>query len=144
MNLSLISSIFESDSVCIFQRSLVAKVQRRQLPDVGMLFFNLTVRREHLVSDSLNEVIGLVCLIVQGQCIIRIISSLSLCPFVYPFIFSSIYIFVIHSQQVWHMYFLECSCCNISKNLITSMAWYVIWDWTASSEWYSHSHHAPL
>ena len=34
----------------------MAKVQRRQLPDVGMLFLNLTVRREHLVSDSLNEV----------------------------------------------------------------------------------------
>ena len=40
----------------LLQRSLVAKVQRRQLPDVGMLFLNLTVRREHLVSDSLNEV----------------------------------------------------------------------------------------
>ena len=41
---------------CMLQRSLVAKVQRRQLPDVGMLFFNLTVRRDRLVSDSLNEV----------------------------------------------------------------------------------------
>ena len=36
----------------------MAKVQRRQLPDVGMLFLNLTVRREHLVSDSLNEVLN--------------------------------------------------------------------------------------
>ena len=38
------------------QRSLVAKVQRRQLPDIGMLFLNLTVRRSNLVADSLNEV----------------------------------------------------------------------------------------
>ena len=41
---------------CVFQRSLVANVQRRQLPDVGILFLNLTVRRSHIVSDSLNEV----------------------------------------------------------------------------------------
>jgi hypothetical protein len=40
----------------ILQRSLVAKVQRRQMPDVGMLFLNLTVRRSHIVADSLNEV----------------------------------------------------------------------------------------
>ena len=31
-------------------------MQKRQLPDIGMLFLNLTVRRAHLVSDSLNEV----------------------------------------------------------------------------------------
>ena len=40
----------------LLQRSLVAKVQRRQMPDVGMLFLNLTVRRSHMVSDSLNEI----------------------------------------------------------------------------------------
>ena len=26
------------------------------MPDVGMLFLNLTVRRSHMVSDSLNEI----------------------------------------------------------------------------------------
>ena len=31
-------------------------MQRRQLPDIGMLFLNITIRRSHLVSDSLNEV----------------------------------------------------------------------------------------
>ncbi|XP_052773561.1 probable E3 ubiquitin-protein ligase HECTD2 isoform X2 [Mya arenaria] len=46
----------EQQMILMARRSLVAKVQRRQLPDVGMLFFNLTVRREHLVSDSLNEI----------------------------------------------------------------------------------------
>ena len=43
----------------MLQRSLVAKVQRRQLPDVGMLFLNLNIRRAHIVSDSLNEVSAL-------------------------------------------------------------------------------------
>lgn len=46
----------EQQMILMARRSLVAKVQRRQLPDVGMLFFNLTVRREHLVSDSLMEI----------------------------------------------------------------------------------------
>ncbi|XP_045190576.1 probable E3 ubiquitin-protein ligase HECTD2 isoform X2 [Mercenaria mercenaria] len=46
----------EQQMILMARRSLVAKVQRRQLPDVGMLFFNLTVRRENLVSDSLNEI----------------------------------------------------------------------------------------
>lgn len=41
----------------VLQRSLVAKVQRHQLPELGMLFLNLTVRRSHMVSDSLNEVL---------------------------------------------------------------------------------------
>ncbi|KAK2167348.1 hypothetical protein LSH36_29g07011 [Paralvinella palmiformis] len=30
--------------------------KRRQMPDIGMLFLNLSVRRSHLVSDSLNEI----------------------------------------------------------------------------------------
>ena len=38
------------------QKSLVAKVQRREMPDMGMLFLNIKVRRSHLISDSLNEV----------------------------------------------------------------------------------------
>ncbi|PVD29768.1 hypothetical protein C0Q70_09025, partial [Pomacea canaliculata] len=46
----------EQQMIIQARRSLVAKVQRRQLPDVGMLFLNLTVRRSHLVSDSLNEI----------------------------------------------------------------------------------------
>ncbi|KAI8512583.1 putative E3 ubiquitin-protein ligase HTD2 [Branchiostoma belcheri] len=37
------------------RRSLVQKVQRRQMPDMGMLFLNLNVRRSQLVSDSVNE-----------------------------------------------------------------------------------------
>ncbi|XP_062616198.1 probable E3 ubiquitin-protein ligase HECTD2 isoform X2 [Saccostrea cucullata] len=46
----------EQQMIIMARRSLVAKVQRRQMPDVGMLFLNLTVRRSHLVSDSLNEI----------------------------------------------------------------------------------------
>ncbi|XP_074642378.1 putative E3 ubiquitin-protein ligase HECTD2 [Tubulanus polymorphus] len=46
----------EQQMIIMARRSLVAKVQRRQLPDIGMLFLNLNVRRSHLVSDSLNEV----------------------------------------------------------------------------------------
>eukprot|EP00058_Branchiostoma_floridae_P022602 XP_002608092.1 hypothetical protein BRAFLDRAFT_91430 [Branchiostoma floridae] len=38
------------------RRSLVQKVQRRQMPDMGMLFLNLNVRRSQLVSDSVNEI----------------------------------------------------------------------------------------
>ena len=38
------------------QKSLVAKVQRREMPDMGMLFLNIKVRRSNLISDSLNEV----------------------------------------------------------------------------------------
>jgi len=43
------------------QRCLVSKVQQRQMPDIGMLFLNLKVRRSHLVSDSLNEVSIVLC-----------------------------------------------------------------------------------
>ncbi|CAG5130186.1 unnamed protein product [Candidula unifasciata] len=46
----------EQQMIIMARKSLVAKVQRRQLPDIGMLFLNLTVRRSHLVSDSLNEI----------------------------------------------------------------------------------------
>nr|XP_022337082.1 probable E3 ubiquitin-protein ligase HECTD2 [Crassostrea virginica] len=46
----------EQQMIIMARRSLVAKVQRRQMPDVGMLFLNLTVRRSHMVSDSLNEI----------------------------------------------------------------------------------------
>ncbi|KAI0216958.1 putative E3 ubiquitin-protein ligase HECTD2 [Lamellibrachia satsuma] len=46
----------EQQMIVMARRSLVAKVQRRQLPDIGMLFLNITVRRSHLVSDSLNEI----------------------------------------------------------------------------------------
>lgn len=60
LSISAKRSILQRDSeqqmIIMARRSLVAKVQRRQLPDVGMLFLNLTVRREHLVSDSLNEI----------------------------------------------------------------------------------------
>ncbi|XP_066277457.1 probable E3 ubiquitin-protein ligase HECTD2 isoform X2 [Branchiostoma lanceolatum] len=38
------------------RRSLVQKVQRRQMPDMGMLFLNLNIRRSQLVSDSVNEI----------------------------------------------------------------------------------------
>lgn len=53
---SILQHDSEQQMIIMARRSLVAKVQRRQLPDVGMLFFNLTVRREHLVSDSLHEI----------------------------------------------------------------------------------------
>ncbi|KAK3096247.1 hypothetical protein FSP39_024931 [Pinctada imbricata] len=60
LSISAKRSILQKDSeqqmIIMARRSLVAKVQRRQLPDVGMLFLNLTVRRSHLVSDSLNEI----------------------------------------------------------------------------------------
>ncbi|XP_052102432.1 probable E3 ubiquitin-protein ligase HECTD2 isoform X1 [Mytilus californianus] len=46
----------EQQMIIMARRSLVAKVQRRQLPDVGMLFLNLNIRRAYLVSDSLNEI----------------------------------------------------------------------------------------
>ncbi|ESO93074.1 hypothetical protein LOTGIDRAFT_119782, partial [Lottia gigantea] len=46
----------EQQMIIMARKSLVAKVQRRQLPDIGMLFLNLKVRRTHLVSDSLNEI----------------------------------------------------------------------------------------
>ena len=32
-------------------------VKRREIPNMGMLFLNLKVRRSHLVSDSLDEVL---------------------------------------------------------------------------------------
>lgn len=38
------------------RKSLVAKVQRREMPDMGMLFLNIKVRRSNLISDSLNEI----------------------------------------------------------------------------------------
>eukprot|EP00794_Sanderia_malayensis_P005513 gene5513-6198_t len=38
------------------RESIVKHVKRRQAPNMGMLFFNLKVRRSHLVSDSLNEI----------------------------------------------------------------------------------------
>ncbi|KAL5021403.1 hypothetical protein ScPMuIL_000558 [Solemya velum] len=60
MSISAKRTILQRDSeqqmIIMARRSLVAKVQRRQLPDVGMLFLNLNVRRTHLVSDSLNEI----------------------------------------------------------------------------------------
>lgn len=46
----------EQQMIVMARRSLVAKVQSKQMPDIGMLFLNLTVRRSHLVSDSLNEI----------------------------------------------------------------------------------------
>jgi len=52
--LSLITVL--TSCVSYEQKSLVAKVQRREMPDMGMLFLNIKVRRSHLISDSLNEV----------------------------------------------------------------------------------------
>uniref|UniRef100_A0A0L8FP38 HECT-type E3 ubiquitin transferase n=1 Tax=Octopus bimaculoides TaxID=37653 RepID=A0A0L8FP38_OCTBM len=46
----------EQQMIVMARRSLVDKVQKRQLPDIGMLFLNLHVRRSYLVSDSLNEI----------------------------------------------------------------------------------------
>ncbi|XP_014666316.1 PREDICTED: probable E3 ubiquitin-protein ligase HECTD2 isoform X2 [Priapulus caudatus] len=46
----------EQQMIINARRSLVAKVQRRQQPDIGMLFLNLNIRRSELVEDSLNEI----------------------------------------------------------------------------------------
>ncbi|KAL9983333.1 hypothetical protein ACROYT_G005487 [Oculina patagonica] len=46
----------ESQMIVMARKSLVAKVQRREMPDMGMLFLNIKVRRSHLISDSLNEI----------------------------------------------------------------------------------------
>ena len=48
--------IYYLSSFTYQQKSLVAKVQRREMPDMGMLFLNIKVRRSNLISDSLNEV----------------------------------------------------------------------------------------
>ncbi|KAH9524841.1 putative E3 ubiquitin-protein ligase HTD2 [Bulinus truncatus] len=53
---SILQKDSEQQMIIMARKSLVAKVQRRQLPDIGMLFLNLTVRRSHLVSDSLSEI----------------------------------------------------------------------------------------
>uniref|UniRef100_A0A2C9MAF0 HECT-type E3 ubiquitin transferase n=1 Tax=Biomphalaria glabrata TaxID=6526 RepID=A0A2C9MAF0_BIOGL len=53
---SILQKDSEQQMIIMARKSLVAKVQRRQLPDIGMLFLNLTVRRSHLVSDSLTEI----------------------------------------------------------------------------------------
>ncbi|KAK7482010.1 hypothetical protein BaRGS_00026702 [Batillaria attramentaria] len=53
---SILQKDSEQQMIIQARKSLVAKVQRRQLPDVGMLFLNLTVRRAYIVSDSLNEI----------------------------------------------------------------------------------------
>lgn len=46
----------ESQMIVMARKSLVAKVQRREIPDMGMLFLNIKVRRSHLIHDSLNEI----------------------------------------------------------------------------------------
>lgn len=46
----------ESQMLVMARKSLVAKVQRREIPDMGMLFLNIKVRRSNLISDSLNEI----------------------------------------------------------------------------------------
>ncbi|XP_041367987.1 probable E3 ubiquitin-protein ligase HECTD2 isoform X2 [Gigantopelta aegis] len=53
---SILQKDSEQQMIVMARKSLVAKVQRRQLPDIGMLFLNLTIRRSHLVSDSLHEI----------------------------------------------------------------------------------------
>ncbi|XP_072177562.1 probable E3 ubiquitin-protein ligase HECTD2 [Diadema setosum] len=46
----------EQQMIMTARRTLVAKVQQREMPNMNMLFLNLKVRRSHLVSDSLHEV----------------------------------------------------------------------------------------
>ncbi|KAL8601284.1 putative E3 ubiquitin-protein ligase HTD2 [Nucella lapillus] len=53
---SILQKDSEQQMIIQARKSLVAKVQRRQLPDVGMLFLNLNIRRSHIVSDSMNEI----------------------------------------------------------------------------------------
>ena len=40
----------------IFQESLVKQMRKKEAPSMGMLFFNMRVRRVNLIEDSLNEV----------------------------------------------------------------------------------------
>lgn len=53
---SILQRDSEQQMIVMARKSLVDNVQKRQLPDIGMLFLNLKVRRSHLVSDSLNEI----------------------------------------------------------------------------------------
>ena len=46
----------ESQMIEIARRSLIQGVKKREPPVVSMLFLNLRVRRDHLISDSLNEI----------------------------------------------------------------------------------------
>ncbi|CAE1250212.1 HECTD2 [Acanthosepion pharaonis] len=53
---SILQRDSEQQMIVMARKSLVDNVQKRQLPDIGMLFLNLKVRRSNLVSDSLNEI----------------------------------------------------------------------------------------
>ncbi|XP_065071467.1 probable E3 ubiquitin-protein ligase HECTD2 [Rhopilema esculentum] len=48
----------DSEMKMLFEarESIVKHVKRREVPNMGMLFLNLKVRRSHLVSDSLDEI----------------------------------------------------------------------------------------
>jgi len=48
----------DSETKMLFEarESIVKHVKRREIPNMGMLFLNLKVRRSHLVSDSLDEI----------------------------------------------------------------------------------------
>ncbi|XP_073997880.1 probable E3 ubiquitin-protein ligase HECTD2 isoform X3 [Rhodnius prolixus] len=46
----------EQQMILTARRSLVAKVARHQAPQIDIFFLNITVRRAHLVCDSLNEI----------------------------------------------------------------------------------------
>ena len=43
--------------ICMtIQRSLQEKVLHNETPEAGNLFLNLTIRRAHIMEDSINEV----------------------------------------------------------------------------------------
>ncbi|CAG0888791.1 unnamed protein product [Darwinula stevensoni] len=46
----------EQQMILTARRSLVAKVSRHQIPDIEVFFLNISVRRAHLVPDSLREI----------------------------------------------------------------------------------------
>ncbi|XP_050421028.1 probable E3 ubiquitin-protein ligase HECTD2 isoform X2 [Adelges cooleyi] len=46
----------EQQMILNARKSLVSKVARRQTPNIDIFFFNINVRRSHLVQDSLNEI----------------------------------------------------------------------------------------
>ncbi|KAJ8317303.1 hypothetical protein KUTeg_005207 [Tegillarca granosa] len=52
LSISAKRSILQRDS----EQQMIINARNREIPNVGMLFFNLNVRRSHLVSDSLNEI----------------------------------------------------------------------------------------
>ena len=46
----------EHQMITTARRSLVQKMSRHQIPQIELFFLNISVRRDHLVTDSLKEI----------------------------------------------------------------------------------------